>query len=67
LEFVFQQLKPASVRLAFQSTERNQPLREFLKSIGLEEESGGEMLISREQFGSHMDGLPHEVRIQENV
>jgi FkbH-like protein len=67
LEFVFRQLNPASVRLAFRSTGRNQPLREFLKSIGLEEEGDGEMLLSREQFHSHVDELPHEVRIQENV
>ena len=66
LEFVFQQLKSASVRLAFRATERNQPLRQFFKSIGLRESDDG-MLLSRDQLQGHPDRLPHEVRVQNNV
>jgi FkbH-like protein len=64
LEFVFRQLNPAAVRLAFRPTERNRPFQQFLKSIGSYEEADGEMLLSREQFYSHIDDLPHEVRVQ---
>jgi FkbH-like protein len=67
LEFVFRQLNPTAVRLAFRPTERNQPLQQFLKSISLDEDGDGGMLLSREQFYSHLDDLPHEVRVQENV
>ena len=67
LDFVFRQRSPAAIRFAFRATERNQPLRQYLKSIGLEENGGGEMPLSRERFYGQLDGLPHEVRIQEDV
>ena len=54
----------AAVRLAFRPTERNRPIQQFLKSIGSHEEADGQMLLSREQFYSHIDDLPHEVRVQ---
>jgi FkbH-like protein len=67
LEFVFQRLNPAAVRLDFRPTARNQPLRQYLNSIGLIENGAGPMLLSREKFYNRLDDLPHEVRIQEDV
>jgi FkbH-like protein len=66
LEFVFRRLNPAAVRLDFRPTARNQPLQQFLQSIG-PLENGAPLLLSREQFYNRLDDLPHEVRIQEDV
>ena len=67
LEFLFRQLNPAVVRMAFRATERNQPLQQFLKSIGAHENGDGDVALSREQFYNHIDELPHEVRTMEHV
>jgi len=67
LEFVFRRLNPAAVWLDFRPTLRNQPLQQYLKSIGPVENGDGRLLLSRERFYSRPDDLPHEVRIQEDV
>jgi hypothetical protein len=67
LDFVFRRLNQTAVRLDFRTTGRNQPLRQYLKSIGLDDECDGQVLLSQEQFYGHLDELPHEVRVNENV
>ncbi len=67
LDFVFRQWNPAAIRFALRPTERNLPLRQYLKSAGVEENGDAGALLSRERFYSQLDGLPHQVRIQEDV
>jgi FkbH-like protein len=64
LDFLFRQPGIAAVKLDFRPTDRNQPLRQYLQSIGLDETR--ELLLSRERFAGHLDDLPHEVREREN-
>ncbi len=64
LDFVFQHFSPAAITLRYQATERNQPLQQFLKSIGAEEAAVPETTLTREKFYSRVDDLPHKVRIQ---
>ena len=66
LEFLFRQPGLATVKLCFHSTERNQPLRQFLQSIGWHDGGDGGVLLSREQLSGHLDDLPHQVVAQEN-
>ena len=67
LDFIFRQWNPAAIRFALRTTERNHPLRQYLKSAGLNENGSGDALLSRERFYSQLGALPHEVRIQEDV
>ncbi|MGJ5820940.1 HAD-IIIC family phosphatase [Paludibaculum fermentans] len=66
LSYLFNQLRVGAVRLAFRPTERNQPLQSCLESFGLAIDDGSAALLSREQFQSHIEYLPHEVRLQNN-
>jgi FkbH-like protein len=66
LDYLFQQGDTAALRFAFRPTERNQPLQEFLKTLGVNEDGNGGLLLSREQFHRHHDALPHEVIEREN-
>ncbi len=51
----------ASVRLDFRATARNQPLRNYLASLGLDIEAGVAPSLSREQFQNRIEDLPHQV------
>jgi FkbH-like protein len=64
LDYLFNNLGVAAVRLAFRSTDRNQPLQRHLDSLGLDGHGNAEMLLRREQFQDHREDLPHEVRLQ---
>jgi FkbH-like protein len=67
LDQLFSQHGVTAVRLAFRSTARNRPLRNYLTSLGLDADAEGPQTISREQFQSQLkDGLPHEVRVQDS-
>ena len=61
LDYLFQRGDTAALRFAFRPTERNKPLREFLKTLGVNADGNGGLLLSREQFHRHHDELPHEV------
>jgi HAD-superfamily phosphatase, subfamily IIIC/FkbH-like domain len=61
LDYLFQRGETAALRFAFRPTERNKPLQEFLKTLGVNGDGNGGLLLSREQFHRHHDELPHEV------
>lgn len=52
----------ASVRFAFRSTDRNQPLRNYLVSLGLDADTGAPLSFSREHFQNRIEDLPHQPR-----
>jgi FkbH-like protein len=73
LDYLFRQHGAGTVRMAFRATDRNQPLRSYLASLGMlhsedahaEGNGGGESAaISREEFQNRIEDLPHEVRHQ---
>jgi hypothetical protein len=64
LDYLFNQHGVAAVRLAFRSTVRNQPLRNYLASLGLDVDAVIALSLSREQFQNHIKDLPHQVRLQ---
>ena len=57
LDHLFRQYGAGAIRLAFQPTERNQPLRNYLASLGVDVDAGAAMPLSREQFEDHIEGL----------
>lgn len=65
LDSVFQQPGVAAVDLGFRTTDRNQPLRRYLASLGLDTERVTAITISRKQFYDHIEDLPHQVRLRE--
>ena len=66
LDYLFRRRGAKTIRLSFQPTERNRPLQEFLRSMGLGCGQPAVMDLLEEQFFGLQDGLPHEVRTQEN-
>lgn len=67
LDRLFKKRCVTAVRLAYGRTDRNQPLQKYLASYGLDVDRDIEMLLSREQFQKHVEDLPHEVRLQDDV
>jgi FkbH-like protein len=63
LDHLFRRPGVAAVRLACRPTVRNQPLRNYLASLGLDIDAGIEPSLSREQFQNHLKDLPHQVTI----
>lgn len=62
LDHLFHQHGASSIRLMFQSTDRNQPLRTYLASLAIAADAGAPTL-SREQFQNQFEELPHQVRL----
>jgi FkbH-like protein len=56
LDSLFRQTGANVIEFDYQVTERNQPLQEFFKRVGVEENR-----LSREQFLANSGALPHEV------
>ena len=65
LNHLFNHHGVAALRFAFRATDRNQPLRSYLASLGLDAETGGTQELSREQFQNRNEELPHQVRTQD--
>lgn len=65
LDSVFRQQGVAAIDFAFQATDRNQPLRRYFASMGLDAERGVAIAISRKQFYDRIEDLPHQVRLRE--
>ena len=65
LEHLFGTSEAADISLAFQATDRNQPLQEFLRSIQLAGNGTGDWTLPREKFSSAGHELPHRVSIIE--
>jgi FkbH-like protein len=61
LDHLFRIREIDDVALAFRSTERNSPMREFIHSVGLTANQQGEWCLSRETFLRGHHELPHEV------
>ena len=64
LDHLFNQRGIAAIRVAFRPTVRNQPLRNYLASLGLSVEEDLAPSLSREQFQNRIKDLPHHVRLQ---
>ena len=65
LEYLFAASGAENISLAFRSTERNQPLQEFLRSIHLAANGAEGWILSRERFVSGEHELPHRVSLIE--
>lgn len=63
LDYLFNQQGTSVIQLAFRPTTRNQPLRNYLASLGLNVDAGSALSLSREQFRNHIEDLPHQVRL----
>ena len=64
LDHLFSLQGVAAVRLAFRATTRNQPLRNYLASLGLDIDANTPPSLSREHFQNRIKDLPHQVRLQ---
>ncbi|HXW89082.1 MAG TPA: HAD-IIIC family phosphatase [Terriglobales bacterium] len=62
LDHLFHQHGVGAIQLAFRPTPRNQPLQHYLVSLGLDLDRG-KASLSREQFRTHIEDLPHQVRL----
>ena len=62
LDYLFKKGRVSAVRLSFRPTSRNQPLQNYLTKLGVDVSGIDEPLVSREQFQSQLEELPHEVR-----
>jgi FkbH-like protein len=60
LDSLFRQSNVQELVFDFQSTERNQPLREFFQQIGICQNGSGVWRLSRSQFLERADELPHQ-------
>lgn len=61
LRYLFQLAGQAGLQLAFRSTQRNQPLREFLTGLGVDVRTDGRLSIPRDVLHQALAALPHEV------
>jgi FkbH-like protein len=61
LDGLFQYSNAEEIEFAFAATERNQPLQEFLRSLGILADGEGSQRISRAAFRERCGALPHEV------
>ncbi len=61
LESLFRQSNAEEIEFAFHATERNQPLQEFFRLIGVQPESSGSVRLARSQFAAHNSLLPHQI------
>ncbi len=59
LQAMFENLQVSEVTLAFQTTARNGPLREFLSSLGVQPETGN-LIVTRKQFEAVCPALYHK-------
>lgn len=62
LDYLFRLTGAGRIVLAFKSTERNEPLRKFLQELGLPVESGGDLVLTKDQFARAGLDLPHRVQ-----
>jgi predicted enzyme involved in methoxymalonyl-ACP biosynthesis len=65
LEYLFGVSGAGNISLAFQPTERNQPLQEFLRSIHPAPSGPESWILSRERFVCGGHELPHRVSVIE--
>jgi FkbH-like protein len=62
LDYLFHRPGATTIRLSFRPTERNGPMREFLRSLGLDCDSPGGVELPVERASGLQEELPHEVR-----
>jgi FkbH-like protein len=61
LESLFRQSKAEEIEFAFRATEKNQPLQEFFRAIGVQPEGAESVRLARGQFSAQNGVLPHQV------
>jgi FkbH-like protein len=64
LDHLFEHHGVELLRLEFRPTERNEPLRKHLESLGLDLSHDAGLMLSREQLRAKTKDLPHLVRLQ---
>ncbi len=67
LEYLFRWSAAQSMALAFNPTERNQPLQSFFQALGLPADSAGELVLSQEDFLRQNHELPHSFEVVEGA
>jgi FkbH-like protein len=61
LDALFRHTNAEEIELAFEPTERNQPLQEFIGTAGIRQDSSGAYLITPSDFQPFSAALPHRV------
>ena len=61
LDALFRHTKAEEIEFAFEKTERNQPLQEFFRALGVSRDGEGTHRILRADFLDRCGTLPHEV------
>ena len=61
LDGLFQYSNAEEVEFAYQATERNQPLQQFLQSLGICADPAGRCRVSRVRFLEQCGVLPHQI------
>lgn len=61
VDSLFRQFDAAEIEFSFATTERNQPLQEFFRSMSIAPDAAGTCRISRSGFLAHCGVLPHNV------
>ena len=61
LDNLFRRTKAEEIEFAFEKTERNQPLQEFFRALGVSPDAEGIHRILRADFFDRCGPLPHEV------
>ncbi|MGB7762201.1 MAG: HAD-IIIC family phosphatase [Bryobacteraceae bacterium] len=61
LDALFRRTNAEEIEFAFEPTERNQPLQEFFRILGVSRDAGGTLRIPRAAFLDRRGTLPHEV------
>jgi len=64
LDHLFNHHGVSAIQLDFRTTDRNQPLRNYLTSLGVNIDSGAPASLTREQFQNRVEDLPHQVELQ---
>lgn len=64
LSHIFDVHDVRAIQFDFLPTERNQPLRNYLTSLGIDSQTGGSKLLERDQFYRYCLKLPHHISHQ---
>jgi FkbH-like protein len=64
LDHLFQHHGFGVLQLDFRPKDRNEPLRKYLSSLGLNVHAGSPLSLSREQFRNQIQALPHRVNLE---
>ena len=61
LDSLFRQTNAEEIEFAFETTDKNSPMREFLQRMGFEQNGGKPPRLSRSRFSEGCEPLPHHL------